>query len=428
MSNRRLLSQFDVVCLGFNAIVGSGIYLFPGILAQQLGPASVLAFACCGVMSLLIGLCFVEVSGMFQHSGGPYVYARHAYGDLPGYMVGWTCWAAAVLSWAAVASAVARDLGQLLFAGSSEAALLGLILSLLITGALGVINYLGVKPGAYTLDTLTVVKLLPLLVLLAVGLFQLQPARLTPFAPHGLAELPGAAYLAFFAFQGFEVVPVPAGETANPRRNAPVAVFSSIVGATTLYILIQLVAVGTTPTLAGSSQPLVEMGRTLLGGIGGKLVGAAGLVSMLGFCAGVALSGPRYLQALAQDGHVPRRLASLHPRFDTPHLSIAATTLVTAALITTIDFRGLVDLAVLTVGVQYLATCMAVPTLRWRRPDLPRTFSLPGGPVIPMAATLIVLLFGSLAEAHKLRWFMVMLAAGLPLKLLGLWLDRKDQR
>ena len=426
MSNKRLLSLFDVLCLGFNAIVGSGIYLFPGKLALQLGPASVLAFALCGVMSVLIGLCFVEASGMYETSGGPYIYARDAFGDATGFTVGWTCWAAAILSWAAVTSAVARDLGQF-FAGAASPMVVGMLLAAGITLVLMIINYVGVKPGAYTLDALTVVKLLPLVALLGVGLFNIKPALIRPFAPHGLSALPRAAYLAFFAFQGFEVVPVPAGETADPRRNAPIAVLGSIAGATVLYMLLQWVAVSSTPSLPGSELPLAEMGRVLLGPTGGFLVAGAGLVSMIGFCAGIALSGPRYLEALAADAHVPPWVAERHPRFGTPHRAIVLTGGLTLLLVFILDFEGLVDLAVLTVGVQYLATCIAVPVLRWKRPDQKRHARLPWGPVIPLAATGITIWFGFQAQLVELGWFAVMLLAGIPSKLAGVYIKRRKK-
>lgn len=421
----RLLSLFDVVCLGFNAIVGSGIYLFPGKLAAQLGPASVLAFGLCGVMSVLIGLCFVEAAGMFDSSGGPYVYARTAFGDPAGYAVGWTCWAAAILSWAAVTSAVASDLNTF-FPTPGTALDVGMILAAGITVVLLLINYLGVKPGAYTLDTLTVVKLVPLVGLLGVGLFNIKPALTRPFAPHGLSSLPRAAYMAFFAFQGFEVAPVPAGETANPRRTGPVAVLGSIAGATVLYMAVQYVAVASTPNLP-AEQPLAEMGRALMGSLGGTLVGSAGLISMIGFCAGVALSGPRYLEALAADAHVPRWLAQRHPKFGTPARAIMVTGGLTLALVLAFDFEGLVDLAVLTVGVQYLATCLAVPVLRATQPTRERALRLPWGPVIPLAATAVTIWFGWQAELEKLGWFAVMLAAGIPLKVAGEYFKRQEQ-
>lgn len=418
MDDRRRLSLFDLTCLGTNAIVGSGIYAFPGILALALGPASTLAFGACGLVAAVVGLCFAEVAGRFDRSGGPYLYARAAFGPWPGYLVGWTCWTAALLSWAAVASAIAPYLAHLWPAAGHGP--LPVLLAVGLTLVLGGINVAGVKPGAYTINLFTVAKLVPLGVLLVAGLRALSPARLAPFAPHGLAPLPRAAFTAFFAFQGFEVVPVPAGESRDPARNAPRALLFALAATTLLYMAIQVAAVGATPGLAGSEQPLALMGTTLLGAAGGKMVAAAAVVSMVGFCSGVALAGPRYLQALADDGHVPGWLAARHPSLHTPHRAIVASTALTAALVAVLDFRRLVDLSVLTVGVQYLATCLALPVLRRRRPDLPHNgFRVPGGAALPVAATAVTLLFGAQADPKALLWFSVLLLAGVPVRWLG---------
>ncbi|MCA9667193.1 MAG: amino acid permease, partial [Myxococcales bacterium] len=324
----RSLSLFDLLCLGVNAIVGSGIYAFPGLLTGFLGPASFLAFVVAGSVSLLVAFCFAETAGGFERSGGPYVYARTAFGGGTGYIVGWTCWAAALISWAAVSRALLPYLAQLakpLGTGATGTAAAVAIVALMAT-----INYFGVKPGAITTDVLTIAKLLPLFVLTIVGFFKMRFARLSPFAPHGLDKLPRAAFIAFFAYQGFEVVPVPAGESKDPTRNVPLAVVGSLLGATALYVIVQIVAVATTPGLANAKQPLALMGSVLLGGFGGKLVAAAAVISMLGFCSGVALASPRYLEALAQDRFLPPLLARRHARWGTPTYAIALTSGVTA--------------------------------------------------------------------------------------------------
>ena len=132
------------------------------------------------------------------------------------------------------------------------------------------------------------------------------------------------------------------------------------------------------------------MGRVVLGDLGGRMVASAAAVSMLGFCAGVALTGPRYLEPLAADGHVPASLARLHARLGTPHRAIIVTTGVVAVLIVLLNFGQLVNLAVLTVSAQYLTTCLSVLILRYRDPARQRPFRLPLGPVIPILAMGIV--------------------------------------
>jgi len=420
MSDKRPLSGIDVLCLGINAIVGSGIYAFPGLMAQQLGSASFLAFGLCGLMSALVGLCFAEASGMFDRSGGPYLYAQTAFGPFIGYLVGWSCWVAAVMSWAAVARALPPYAGHLWPALGTGAG--ATVLAVALTLGLGLVNYFGVKPGAYTTDLLTVAKLVPLGVLVVVGL----RAPAIPgagFAPHGLSALPQAALSAFFAFQGFEVVPVPAGETRNPRRLAPLAVLGSLAAATLLYVAVQWTATRSTPGLAGSKEPLALMGQHLLGSIGGRMVALAAVISMLGFCAGVALAGPRYLEPLSADGHLPRALASRHPRRDTPYLAILTTTLATCALVVFLNFGELVNLSVLTVSVQYLVTCIGVVVLRVRRPELARGFTVPLGPVIPLLAVAVVIWLAAQARLSELLSFGAVLAVGLGLR----WITVRSQ-
>lgn len=415
MPEKQLLSRLDVLCLGINAIVGSGIYAFPGLLAAQLGPASFLAFGLCGVMAAMVGLCFAEAAGIFDRSGGPYVYAQTAFGRFVGFLVGWSCWVAAVVSWAAVARAIPPYVGHLWAPLGREVGAVAVAAS--ITVALGMINYLGVKPGAYTTDLLTAAKLLPLGVLVVAGF--VAPHRTGgPFAPHGYRALPRAALSTFFAFQGFEVVPVPAGETANPTKAAPIAVLGSLAGATALYMAVQWTAVASTPGLAGSDQPLALMGESLLGQLGGQMVAGAAVVSMLGFCAGVALAGPRYLEPLCADGHLPPQLARRHPRFATPHLAILATTALACVLLVFLGFTQLVNLSVLTVGLQYLVTCLAVPALRWRRPDLTRSFKVPLGPAIPLLAVAVVVWLGAQARLEELGGFAAVIVVGLLLKIL----------
>ncbi len=415
MNTGRKLTLVDLLCLGVNAIVGSGIYLLPGTLAALLGPASVLTFAVTGLLSALIALSFAEVSSRFDRSGGPYVYAREAFGGLAGYVVGWTCWAAAVMSWAAVTR------GMMLQAATFYPALGGATLAPALgcasIVALALVNTAGVKPGAIVTDVLTVAKLLPLLVLLVVGLTALSGARLAPFAPMGFDAMPRATFLAFFAFQGFEVVPVPAGDSTRPTRDAPLAVLVSVAVATLLYMALQLGAVATTPGIAGHAQPLTAMAQQLLGPAGATMVAVAALIAMLGFNAGVALAAPRYIEALAQDGYLHAALGKRHPARQTPQAAILTTSAAAALLTVLLDFTQLVDLSVVFVAVQYLSTTAAVPVLRTRR-DLGARVTLPWGPLLPSAAFLAVSVLVGLRISEEsdgpalLLSFMVLLGVG----------------
>jgi amino acid transporter len=167
--------------------------------------------------------------------------------------------------------------------------------------------------------------------------------------------------MTMFAYQGFEVVGAPAGEVRDPKRAIPRGVIGSVLLAALLYVLVQIVFVG-----AGGSNtaaPLPDAAGRFMGPSGAWLLSLGGLVSMLGFNAGTALCTPRYVQALAEERLVPPALARPHRRFDTPALAIGTSALITAGLTLILDFEKLVDLAVLAVLGQYLATSAALVRL-----------------------------------------------------------------
>src|SRR5207244_372365 len=153
-------------------------------------------------------------------------------------------------------------------------------------------------PGAWTSDALSIAKLLPLLALVGVGLFFVEPARFAAApapSPGEHAGLLPAAMAGLFACTGFEFIGVPAGETRDPARAVPLALLGSLGGAVLLYALVQVVAVGATPDLGGAHPALVATARAIAGGPGATVLIVGALVSTFGFCAGSALVGPSYL-------------------------------------------------------------------------------------------------------------------------------------
>ncbi len=353
---RRVLTTFDVTCIGVNAIVGSGIYLFPGKLQAALGPASILAWVLTGALCLPLALSFAALGSIEDRSGGAFRYAQLAFGTGVAFVVGWSAWVTSLLSWAAVASGVPRYLAA--FAPGLDQGAAARVVSATAIVAFGALNVMGVKPGARLMDALTIGKLIPLAVFVVVGLFAWHGARFQPFTMNGVGALPAMLLMTMFAYQGFEVVGAPAGEVRDPERAIPRGVISSMLLAALLYVLVQIVFVG----VGGSatSAPLPDAARSFLGPFGASLLALGGLVSMLGFNAGTALCTPRYVQALADERLVPPALARSHQRFDTPALAIALSTLLAALLALVLDFEKLVDLAVLAVIGQYLASSAAL--------------------------------------------------------------------
>lgn len=395
---RRALTTFDMTCIGVNAIIGSGIYLFPGRLHESLGPASLVAFVLTGALCLPVALCFANLGRTEERSGGPYRYAQIAFGPSVGFVVGWSAWVTALVSWAAVASGLSRYLSHF-WPAAARPGVAHLVAAVVVVG-LGALNYRGVKPGARLTDVMTVGKLVPLLLFIVLGAFAIRGRHLAPFAPHGWGALPSAALMTMFAYQGFEVVGVPAGEVKNPRIAIPFAVFWSLMLSAAVYALVQLVFVGVGG--AGTNAPLAGAARTFLGARGADLVALGGLVSIFGFNCGTALCTPRYLSALAEDKVLPERLARPHPRFETPGLSIVVSTGLVLVLTQILDFESLVDIAVLAVLGQYVATCAALVKLGPSK----------GARILGVVGIAVSIAFGVQATVEQLTVNVALLAVG----------------
>jgi len=384
------LSSFDILCLGINAIIGSGIFIFPGILFRETGSASVLAFLVCGVLLVFVALCYAELGGIFRQNGGAYVYAREAFGPLVGFSVGWISWITAVCSWAAVANVLGSYLT--FFSPFFDSLFVSKTLALTLIVSFGLINYRGIKLGAWTVDVFTLAKLFPLLMFIVVGLFFIDPSHYRSTLVPQQSNFAYAVFLALWALQGFEVVPLAAGEARNPHKAVPRAALGSLLFCTLLYALIQAVAVGTYhDDLANTPRPLAQACRSFMGPVGGIIISLGAVISIIGYNAGNALGSPRFLSAIAQDGALPNLFAAHHPRFYTPTRAILLTTGLTAIVALILDYESLVNLSNFAVVLQYLASCGAVIVLRACRPDLQRSFVIPCGYAVAVAAFAISL-------------------------------------
>jgi basic amino acid/polyamine antiporter, APA family len=407
---RRAVSRWEIVGFSVNDVIGSGVYLLPAAAAAILGWASVGAVVLAGIAVLLLVLCFAEAASYFDRPGSAYVYTREAFGDLVGFEVGWMTWLARVSSVSSLSVGFARALGYLWPAANvGWGRGLSIVLPVLL---LTWINVIGVKSGVRTAVFLAITKTLPLLIFIFVGVFYVSPALATSVAAKpGSGTLGDAVLLLLFAYAGFENTAAPAGEFKNPRRDVPFALITQIVIVTLIYSAVQWVALGTLPGVVNSQTPLADAAARFLGGWGGLLMTVGAVVSILGTNSNTVLSGPRYLYALARDGFGPRFLATLHPRYRTPAAAIVVQTAIALPLAFTGSFEVLATLSAVARLATYFGTALAVPVLRRK---LPRegAVRLPGGPVIPIAAALLCVVFALSARKENLIAGAVALVAG----------------
>lgn len=330
-------------------------------------------------------------------------------------------WFTRAASWAAVINVLVTSLGFYW-----PAVTLGWRRAALITGiiaTIAIINIRGIRQSSIVVNTLTVGKVLPLAVFIAAGLFFVDPARLVPDQTVSLAGLSASGLALIFAFGGYEVVSVPAGEARDPRRDVPFALVMTILIVTAIMTLVQVVAIGTLPGLATSHTPLADAASVFLGTAGAAMITIGAVFSTTGNNMGQALSGPRNLFALAEQGDLPRFFGRVHPRFRTPVNAILVTAGVALVLGLSGRFAPLALASAISRLIVYVFTCAATLRLRQARFDhavSPARFVVPLGPVIPLAAIVIALAILAGASAGQLRAGAAALAAGAVLYFIAL--------
>ena len=335
-------------------------------------------------MAALVVACFAEAGSLFDRTGGPYLYARKAFGPFVAFQVGWAFFLSRLAAAAAIGNAFAAYLGYLWPAAAGGAGRALAITALLAT--LAAVNVAGVRYGGWTVNVLTVAKLVPLLLFVSVGLVYADPNRYVLLALPDSSRLRQASLLLIFAFGGFENASVPGDESKDPKRHLPVALLAAIGLTAVLYVLVQIVALGTLPGLASDPTPLASAARSFLGPAGALAIALGAVVSTAGSSSALALVGPRILYALAEGGQLPAALARVHERHRTPHVAVVVFTLLAWAAALLGDFARLAAVSAVARLVFSAATCLAVPVLRRKMPAAERRFRVPGGLLVPGAA------------------------------------------
>ncbi|HEY4422903.1 MAG TPA: APC family permease, partial [Pyrinomonadaceae bacterium] len=265
----RGIRRWDLVAITINGIIGAGIFGLPSNVYKLIGTYSLIAFVACALVVALIILCFAEVSSRFDDTGGPYLYAREAFQPAVAFEVGWLIWLARTTAFAANCNLLINYLSYFWLPATTPLWRASIIVLVVI--ALAVINLLGIRQAAIVSNAFTVGKLVPIIIFIAAGLFFLNPQAFEFGPSPTTGDFSKSVLLLVYAFTGFEMATIPAGEVRDPQRSLPRALLIAILVVATLYIMIQVVCVGTLPGLAQSSRPLADAGSQFLGAAGGAI-------------------------------------------------------------------------------------------------------------------------------------------------------------
>jgi len=396
----RGIRRWDLVAIAINGIIGAGIFGLPSKVYSLIGTYSIIAFVACALVVALIILCFAEVSSRFDETGGPYLYAREAFAPAVAFEVGWLIWLARVTAFAANCNLMISYLSYFWLPAATPFWRASIIV--LVVAVLAIINLLGIRQAAVVSNAFTIGKLVPIILFIAAGLFFLNPQAFEFGPTPTTGAFSQSVLLLVYAFTGFEMATIPAGEVRDPKKSLPRALLIAILVVAILYIMIQIVCVGTLPGLGQSQKPLADAGSRFLGTAGGAIISAGAIISITGNLNILLLSGSRLPFAMAEQKQLPAFIGSIHRRFFTPYVAILLTA--GSMLFLTLKSSFLAALTISTIArlVTYAATCISLPVFR-ARPETPApAFRLPGGTILAILSLLLIvwlLMNSTLAEA-----------------------------
>jgi APA family basic amino acid/polyamine antiporter len=396
----RTIGRWSLAALMLNTMIGSSIFGLPSLIAAHLGKLSPAGYLVAFAGVAVIAACLAEVASQFQEAGGPYLYARAAFGPFVAIQIGWLTWLARISAASAVTNLFIVYLAS--FVPAVKAPLVRFAVIAALLSFLAAMNYRGVSAGNRLSNLFTVTKL-ALLTAFVIGGFAaltLHPAiRLTPVGMPGSAgDWFDAIILMVYSYGGFEAALFAAGEARNPRNDAPAALVIALVTATFLFVAVQYVVIHTLANPAGTGTPVVDSARQFLGPIGVALVAAGTLVSTYGYLSANMLHTPRVTFAMAEHGEFPKIFAAIHPRFRTPYVSIVAFAVLLTLFSVGGSFRWNAMLSAVARMFMYGSIAAALPVLRRKQPQAAK-FRLPGG----MFFAALALLFSAVLVT-RMHW------------------------
>jgi APA family basic amino acid/polyamine antiporter len=430
----RELGLFDSVMMMVGIVIGSGIFLTTGIMAQSIPsvPLLLLAWVLGGVLTLTGALTFAELGAAMPQAGGQYVYLRAAYGNLAAFLFGWILFLVAMGgSIAALGVGFADYSGHFVPAVSTDQLVLALdftaiginythnvstvqLTAVVVIVLLTACNYAGVVFGKLIQNAFTVVKIGALVAFVVVGLLlgseQRLDLSLNPTGASSGALLVGfgvAVVAVSWAFDGWNNINYVAGEIRDPKRNLPLALFMGTAAITVLYVLVNVVYLLALPLpeLVGVVRVAEHASRAMFGTGAASLVSAVVVISTFGALNGSIFVGPRVYYAMARDGVFFRKAGTVHPRFGTPGAAVLTQAVWACALTLTGTYEQLFTYVMFITLAFWTAAVAAVFVLRRQRPDLPRPYKTWGYPLVPMifivvtAAILLNTLFARPVES-----------------------------
>ena len=363
MNLKKELSSFDLTSIVVGSVIGADIYITPALVAGMMGPAGIFVWIVAGIFAVVIALVFSYTSYYVPRVGGPFAFVSKAFGNFYGFVTGWAMLSAEMMALPVFAIVFTRYLNYFVELELWE----DLLVKGLFLFSLTFVNIIGVKIGGKVNDTLTILKLCPLVLVIASGLIFLtnNPEKLienyTPIAPLGFDNFGVALVLVFWAFAGFEMGTIPASEVKNPRKIIPKAIILGITTVILFYLTINFVVYGSVNwnELSRSTFPLVLAGSLVIGYIGATIVGFGALTSVSGSSAAFSLGVSRLYYAMSIKGLLPKIFSNVHEKYKTPYMALIIQGVIAFFLSAYGGLIQLISFSVFNLAFMYIFVCLS---------------------------------------------------------------------
>ncbi len=408
----RSIGLWQLTAIGLGAIIGAGIFALAGPVAKEnAGPAVSISFIIAGVASACAALSYAEFGGLIPQAGSAYTYGYAVLGEVVGWFIGWDLLLEYTAIVAVVAIGVSQYISFLLTAlgvdlpawmlgapGSGHGHRVDVFAILLCLGVAWLLNR-GIKSSARVETWLVFVKIAIVLAVIVVGAFYVSSDNLTPYFPFGISGAATGAATVFFAVFGYDAMSTAAEESKEAERNLPKAIVLSLAIAMVLYLLAATVLTGMVKYTdlsanAAFSEAFVAVGRPQFA----KVVAVGAIVGIITVLFSFTLGASRVWYAISRDGLLPGWFARTN-RHHSPHRPVWIVGLISAGIAGFVTIGTAAELTNIGILLAFVVVCVAVIVLRYRSPDLPRTFRAPFMPVTPLVGVVF-----SLWLVSKLQW------------------------
>ena len=427
----RTLTALDLIMLGLGGIVGTGVFALTGLVASQYaGPAVTLSYAIAGFTCIFVALVYTELATMLPTSGSIYTYSYVAFGEVIAWLVGSLVivelgFAAAAVagSWSAYVQGILKSAEMALPLALSKSPLEGGIINLpalLIVSFVGFMLYRGTKETKKLNNILVLIKMIAIFVFIFFAAPHFDSTNWENFMPHGIDDVLYGSSILFFAFTGFGTLASAAEECKNPKRDLTIGIIGSLLLASVFYIIVAGVLTGIVPfSELNNAQPLAYALRANGSNIGSTLVATGAVAGMTTVIMVNIYGQSRIFYVIARDGLLPKPLAKLHHKYDSPYVTIITFTIIIALMGGLIPYGLLAQLSSMAALTDYMLVGVIVVLFRLRYPKMERPFKCPAIFIVAPIALLasLYLLFkqiigkdGTMLMTGKvfILWFVIM--------------------